>query len=143
MADKLYVIIVGCGRLGSLLANRLSGDGHDVVVIDRDKEAFDRLSVEFSGYKIVGDAVEQSILKQAEISKADYLFAVTTEDNINLMVAQIANQLFEVPQVLARISDTRRETIYREFGIKTISPTQLTAEAFLDVVQQTHGELDT
>lgn len=142
MADKLYVIIVGCGRLGSLLANQLSGEGHDVVVIDRDDQSFDKLSVEFSGYKIVGDAAEQAVLKRAEISKADYLFAVTTEDNINLMVAQIANRLFEVPHVLARIMDTGRETVYREFGIKTISPTHLTADAFLAAVRETHKEQD-
>ncbi len=136
MSDTLYVIIVGCGRLGSLLANRLSGEGHDVVVIDRREEAFDSLSVEFSGFKIVGDAVERAVLRQAEVEKADFLFSVTTEDNINLMVAQIANRIFDVKHVIARIDDPAREAIYREFGITTISPTQLTAEAYLNVVTE-------
>jgi len=135
MAQKHYIVVIGCGRLGSLLANQLSGDGHDLVVIDREEAAFDTLSVEFSGFKLVGDAIEQAVLQQAEIEKANYVFAVTSEDNINLMVAQIANRIFDVPNVIARIDDPARETIYREFGIQTISPTQLTAEAFLKAMQ--------
>lgn len=135
MAESYYIVIVGCGRLGGMLANRLSATGNQLVVIDRREAAFDKLSTEFSGFRIVGDASELDILRQANTAKADYLFAITTQDNINLMVAQIARKIFDVPKVVARVYDPARETIYREFGIDTISPTKLSAEAFLGQVQ--------
>lgn len=131
-----YVVIIGCGRLGSLLATELSSHGHEVVIIDRDADAFERLSVEFSGFSVVGDASEQAVLKQADIQKADFLFSVTSEDNINLMVAQIAKRIFDIDHVIARIEDPARKAVYREFGIDTISPTQLTADAFLNVLKK-------
>jgi trk system potassium uptake protein len=133
MANK-KIIIVGCGRLGGLLANRLSSAGHSVVVVDRRDTSFDKLSPNFSGFRIIGDAVENHILKQANIETADYLFAITTEDNTNLMLAQVAKEIFKVPHVIARVYDPAREKIYREFGIETISPTALSADAFLKTV---------
>lgn len=129
-----HIVIVGCGRLGGLLANRLSSDGHSVVVIDRKETAFDKLSATFSGFKMIGDAVEHDMLKKARIEQADYVFAVTLEDNTNLMIAQVAKVIFNVPNVIARVFDPAREMIYKEFGIETISPTQLTAEMFLKAV---------
>lgn len=134
-----YVVIVGCGRLGGMLANRLSRANHEIVVIDRREKAFDKLTVEFTGFKILGDATELSVLKQAEIERADYVFATTTHDNVNLMVAQIAKTIYEIPLVVARIFDPARETIYREFGIETISPTKLTADAFMRIADN-HSE---
>ncbi len=130
-----HIVIVGCGRLGGLLANRLSSDGHSVVVIDRKETAFDKLSATFSGFKMIGDAVEHDMLKKARIQDADCLFAVTLEDNTNLMLAQVAKVIFNVPRVIARVFDPAREVIYKEFGVETISPTQLTADMFLKAVK--------
>ncbi len=129
-----YIIIVGCGRLGGSLANQLSRDGHQIVVIDRREGAFDKLSSDFSGFRILGDASEIDVLRQAHIERATHLFAVTTQDNLNLMVAQIALTLFHVPTVVARVFDPLREQIYSEFGIETVSPVKLSAEAFLKAV---------
>ena len=126
-----YVVVIGCGRLGSLLAAQLSAQGHSVVVIDRNEAAFANLSGEFSGFQIVGDAAELATLKQAKADKANCLLAVTREDNVNLMVAQIGKTVFEIPAVLARVFDPAREAIYAEFDIDTISPTQLSADLFL------------
>ena len=126
-----YVVIVGCGRLGSLLAGQLSNAGSSVVVIDLNESAFDLLPAEFSGFRIVGDAVEIEVLRAAKVHKADCLLATTEEDNVNLMVAQVARKMFNVSKVLARVFDPRREKVYREFGIETISPTNLMADAFL------------
>ncbi len=134
MAKSYFIVIVGCGRAGGTLANNLSATGHRVVVIDRREIAFDKLSVEFSGFKIMGDASELNVLRQAKIEQANYLFATTTTDNINLMVAQIARIVFRVPNVVARVYDPAREALYREFGIATISPTKLTASAFLEFI---------
>lgn len=131
MASNKYIVIVGCGRLGSILACRLSSQGNSVVVIDPHESSFNNLNSEFSGFQITGDASELSILRAAKADKADCLLAVTDQDNINLMVAQIAKQVFQISIVLARVFDPAREGIYREFGIATISPTKLSADAFL------------
>ncbi|MGV2828807.1 NAD-binding protein [Myxosarcina sp. GI1(2024)] len=130
MSSK-YIVIVGCGRLGSILACRLSAGGNSVVVIDSHESSFQNLTSEFSGFQIAGDASELSVLRSAKADKADYLLAVTDKDNINLMVAQIAKQVFQISIVLARVFDPAREGIYREFGIATISPTKLSADAFI------------
>lgn len=131
-----YIVIVGCGRLGSMLASQLSSQGHSVVVIDQREACFSNLSSEFSGFSVVGDAAELATLRQAKVSKADCLLAVTSEDNVNLMVAQIARTVFEVPTVLARVFDPAREAIYQELEIDTISPTQLSADRFLQKLKE-------
>ena len=131
-----YVVVVGCGRLGALLAGRLSQAGSSVVVIGRKETAFEQLSPEFSGFRITGDAVEMEVLQAAKVHKAGCLLAVTEDDNVNLMVAQVAHEFFAVPKVLARVFDPRREPVYLEFGIETISPTKLTAAAFLSAVEE-------
>ena len=134
--DSQYIVVIGCGRLGSLLASQLSAQGHSVVVVDKDTDTFENLSGEFSGFQIVGDAAELSTLKQAKAGKANCLLAVTREDNVNLMVAQVAKTVFEIPVVLARVFDPGREAIYSDFDIETISPTQLSADLFLQKLDQ-------
>ncbi len=136
MAKFQYIVIVGCGRLGALLASRLSAKGNSVVVIDPQEGSFKSLTSEFSGFQIVGDASEVEVLQQAKVSQADCLLAVTDKDNINLMVAQVAKSVFNVSTVLARVFDPAREDIYQDFGIATISPTKLSAEAFLQELTQ-------
>lgn len=133
--DAQYIVVIGCGRLGSLLASQLSAQGHSVVVIDQKESAFENLSSEFSGFQVTGDASELATLRRAKAEKASCLLAVTTEDNVNLMVAQIGQMVFEIPAVLARVFDPAREVIYREFGIETISPTHLSADLFLQKLE--------
>lgn len=132
--DAQYIVVIGCGRLGSLLASQLSAQGHSVVIIDQNPATFENLSGEFSGFQITGDAVEMATLRQAKADKANCLLAVTREDNVNLMVAQIARTVFEIPVVLARVFDPAREAIYCEFDIETISPTQLSANLLLQKI---------
>lgn len=131
--NRQQYLIVGCGRLGSVLANQLSTNGHHVIIVDRRKKAFEKLSPEFSGFEVLGSAVELDVLRQAKIDQADIVFAVTTEDNTNLMVAQIAQRIFHIKNVVARVFDPKREAYYQELGIKTISPTQLSSQAFLGI----------
>lgn len=128
----LFVIIVGCGRLGSYLANRLSRDGHSVVVIDINESAFDALAAEYSGFRLEGDATELAVLKQAKIDQADLVIATTLDDNVNLMVAQVAQKIFRVPKVIARVLEPKQEEMYRDLGIKTICPTSIAGKAFLE-----------
>jgi trk system potassium uptake protein TrkA len=136
MIPYRYIVIVGCGRLGSMLANQLSRRGRNVVVVDRDASAFDNLSTEFSGFRITGDAAELAILREAKIDEADCLLAVTRHDNVNLMVAQVGKVLFSIPKVVARVFDPSRVALYREFGIETICPTQISADMFLETLRQ-------
>jgi len=130
MAER-YVVVVGCGRFGSTLANALSQQGDAVVVIDRNPAAFGLLAPEFSGFRVSGDAAEMAVLREAKIADADVVCAATSLDNLNLFVAVAAQELFSVAHVTARVFDPTREAVFDEMGITTISPTMLTAEAFL------------
>jgi trk system potassium uptake protein TrkA len=121
----MYIVIAGCGRLGALLAGQLSRLGHSVVIIDHTENAFDKLPGEFSGFKITGDASEHSVLEMAEIKKADCLFSVCREDTLNLMIAQLARHVFEVPRAFARVYQGSYEDILSPLGIEIICPTQL------------------
>lgn len=138
MKNSRYIVIVGCGRVGSYLANRLSRLGHSVVVIERNASAFEDLSADFSGFRVEGDAAEMSVLKEARVSKADVLIATTHDDNVNLMVAQVARKVFNVPQVLARVFDPKREEAYARLGIETICPTSVAAEMLLQAVSEAY-----
>lgn len=135
MPQPLYTIVVGCGRLGSLLAEGLSQQNHSVVAVDRDPASFDNLSAEFGGFRIAGDASELSVLREAKVDRADCVLAVTNRDAINLMVTQVAREIFQVPTAIARVFDPERESLYREFGITTISPVQLSADQFLTTLK--------
>jgi len=125
------IVIVGCGRLGSSLANRLSEAGSRVVIIDRSPSSLSLLDARFSGFKITGDAVEKNVLVEANIHDADCLIAATEKDTLNLMVAQVARFVFSVPKALARVYDPKRERLFREFGIEVISQTSLLTDRFL------------
>lgn len=132
--NSKYIIIIGCGRLGSYLANGFSGSGHSVVVIDSDESTFENLTADFSGFRLEGDATKLEILKRSKLSKADCIIATTHDDNVNLMAAQIAKKIFNVPIVLARVFDPKREQVYAQLGIETICPTTVAAEFFFKAV---------
>lgn len=118
----MYVIIVGCGRMGAELATDLSVNGHDVVVVDKQKDAFKRLGSEFNGVTVLGTGIDEDVLKKAGVEQADAFISLTNIDNVNIMAAQIAKDIFKVPQVIARIYEPDREYVYKEFGLDTINP---------------------
>ncbi len=130
----MYVIIVGCGRVGSELAKLLSAEGHDVVVIDKNQASFDRLGGTFNGLTLVGNGFSLSLLKQAGIEKADAFCAVTNGDNTNLVSAQVAKKIFKVPKVIARVYDPQRAHIYKALGLDIISGTILFAAMLRDKI---------
>ena len=123
-----YVIIIGCGRLGASLASALSDDGGNVLIMDRDRDSFRRLSASFGGLSVVADGTDLDALKEARITEASTVIAVTNQDNTNIMVAQIARDMFHVENVIARLFDPERESVYQEFGIKTICPAVLSVK---------------
>ena len=130
----MHVIITGCGRVGSELAKLLSSEGHNVVVIDRDRASFDRLGGTFNGLTLAGNGFDLSLLKQAGIEKADAFCAVTNGDNTNLISAQVAKKIFHVPKVIARVYDPQRAHIYAALGMDVISGTILFAAMLRDKI---------
>lgn len=116
----MQVIVIGCGRLGAELASSLQGE-HQVTVVDQHREAFDRLGTHFVGRTIQGDGMDRDALLRAGIETADGLAAVTASDNVNAVVARIAQSMFGVERVVARLYNPRRESIYRKLNIQTIS----------------------
>ena len=123
-----YIIIVGCGRLGANLANTLSDDNGNVLIMDNTKDSFRRLSSDFGGLSLVGSGTDLSALRNAQIEKASAVIAVTNDDNTNIMIVQLAREMFHVPRVIARLYDPDRESVYQELGIATICPAILSAK---------------
>jgi trk system potassium uptake protein TrkA len=130
----MYVIIVGCGRVGSELAKLLSNEGHNVVIIDKAQSSFERLGGTFNGLTLVGNGFDLNLLKHAGIETADAFCAVTNGDNTNLISAQVAKKIFKVPKVIARVYDPQRAHIYAALGLDIISGTLLFAAMIRDKI---------
>ncbi|MCU0666287.1 MAG: TrkA family potassium uptake protein [Candidatus Omnitrophica bacterium] len=130
----MYIIIVGCGRVGSQLAKLLSNEGHNVVVIDKSQSSFERLGNAFNGLTLSGNGFDLDLLKQAGIEKSDAFCAVTNGDNTNLICAQVAKRIFKIPKVFARVYDPNRANIYAYLGLDIISGTVLFASMLRDKI---------
>lgn len=136
----MKVIILGCGRVGSQIANMLDLEGHEVSVIDKDPNAFDRLRPEFKGQKIVGLGFDRNTLLKAGIETADAFVATARGDNHNAVSAFIARNYFHVPKVIARIYDSERAKIYWQMGINTIAPVSWAVKQIKDFLFQKEEE---
>lgn len=132
----MYVIIMGCGRLGAELAMILEKDGHEVAVLDIDKYAFDHLTPEFRGRKILGDGTDQDTLRRAGAERADAFVAATRGDNRNALAAQVAQYVFQIGRVASVIFDPMREEVYRSLGLRTINPTKLEAQLLRESIER-------
>ncbi|MFZ5987634.1 MAG: potassium channel family protein [Bacillota bacterium] len=130
----MHIIVIGCGKVGSRFAQVLSEEGHDVVIIDNDSNSFKMLDPDFNGITITGVPIDQDVLKQAGIKTADAVAAVTPDDNVNIMVCQVAKEIFKVPRVVARIYNPAREHVFHQFGLPTICPTDITADVIRSMV---------
>jgi trk system potassium uptake protein TrkA len=126
----MFILIVGCGRVGSAVARRALEQRHDVSVLDRDPLSHERLDREATwedagGRFTVGTALEIDAMIEAGIQEADVFLAATRGDNTNLVIAQIAQRRFDVPRVVVRVADPARAAWYAEQGLHTICPTQV------------------
>ena len=128
----MKIIIMGCGRVGAQLANLLDAEGHQITVIDIDAHSFRRLPPSFGGTALVGDGTDEEMLKKAGIAEADAFVAVTQGDNRNVMAAQIARNIFNVPRVICRIYDPLRKDVYEALGLEAVSPTTVFAQLLRD-----------
>jgi len=124
----MKVVIMGCGRVGGRLAGLLESDGHSVTILDTDAYSFRRLPPNFKGTALVGNGLDQEVLKRAGIETADAFVVVTQGDNRNVMAAQIAKHIFKVPKVICRIYDPLRQELYSTLGLETLSPTTIFAQ---------------
>ena len=137
----MKVVIMGCGRVGAQLATNLDREGHDVTVLDLSASKFQRfLADDFGGRKVVGDGRDQDVLRNAGVEGADAFVACTAGDNRNVMAAQMARIVFNVPRVVCRIYDPLREEMYRMLGLRTISPTKVGAELLMQALTADSAE---
>ena len=134
----MYVIIVGCGRVGAQLAQLLNEEGHSVAVIDKDPKSFLKLGEGFPGETVVGNGFDLDLLRSASIETAGAFCALTDGDNSNLVSAQVAKNIFNVPRVIARVYDPRRANIYKALGLDIISGTILFAALIRDKIVERH-----
>lgn len=132
----MKAVIMGCGRVGARVAMLLDQDGHDVTIIDRVTTAFERLPREYGGNTIIGTGIDEDVLKLAGIEDADVFVATTNADNRNIMGAQVAKTIFNVPHAVVRIYDPVRADAYRSMGLITVSPTTTISAVILDQIAE-------
>jgi trk system potassium uptake protein TrkA len=142
----MKIVIVGCGRVGSTLAENLDADGHEVIIFDIRTAAFDRLPETFKGAAIRGDGTDEEVLRRAGADGADVFLSLTEGDNRNVMAAQVATESFGIPQVIAKINDPVRAAAYSELGVATLCRTNLmvdTVARHLNLPMSTGPGIDT
>ena len=128
----MKIVIMGSGRVGARLAGLLDIDGHQVTVIDIEPYSFRRLLPDFGGTALVGNGIDQQALIRAGIEETDVFIALTQGDNRNIMAAQIAKHIFNVPRVMCRIYDHLRNELYSNLGLESFSPTTI----FTDMLKE-------
>ena len=129
-------LIVGCGRVGSTLAKLLDADNHEVIVVDENPAAFRRLGQSFRGHVVLGTGIDCEVLKRAGAQNAHGFVAVTQGDNRNIMAALIAQRMFNIQKIVARIYDPTRGMMYRDLGIETVCPTTVGAKLIRDMLME-------
>jgi trk system potassium uptake protein TrkA len=128
----MKILIMGCGRVGAQLAAMLDSEGHQVTILDTNDFSFRRLPPGFQGTALVGDGTNDDTLKKAGIESVDAFVAVTQGDNRNILSAQIARHIFNVPKVVLRIYDPLRRELYNTLGLEAFSPTTIFAQLLKD-----------
>ncbi len=128
----MFVIIMGCGRVGARLSRMLVKAGHEVTVLDTNPSAFGRLGSDFSGTTMLGNGIDQDVLRRAGVERADAFVAATQGDNRNIMASQIAQHVFGVKRVVTRVYDPLRSDTFAALGLRSISPTVLGADKFYE-----------
>jgi trk system potassium uptake protein len=131
------VIVIGCGRMGSGLAKALSLRGQQVTVIDKDESAFEQLSAHVKVRTVLGVGFDRNVLLHAGIEKAEGLVAVTSSDEANIVATQLAQRIFRVPKVIARVYDPHKAEIYKRLGLATISTTSWGIERIIQMLART------
>jgi trk system potassium uptake protein TrkA len=132
----MKAIVIGSGRVGSAVALQLQGSGWDVTVCDENEDALGRLGEGWSGGFVVGHGMDLQVLKEAGIEDADAVVVATNGDNTNLVIGQVAMELFQVPTVVVRVLDPARAQFYAARGMRIVCPTSAAIETLVGVVRQ-------
>ena len=132
----MKAMVIGCGRVGSAVAQQLQGSGWDVTVLDENEDALGRLGESWTGDFIVGHGMDLQLLKEGGIEEADAVVVTTDGDNTNLVIAQAALKHFEVPTVVVRVLDPARAQFYATRGLRIVCPTSAAIETLVGVVRQ-------
>lgn len=132
----MKIIILGCGRVGATLAMMMDRAGHTVTVIDFNSDSFQRLESSFGGQTVMGDGIDEEVLRRAGIKDADVFVSTTNGDNRNIMASQIAKKIFQVPSVICRIYDPIRTEVYQNLDLEVICPTIVGAELFRQAIEK-------
>lgn len=132
----MKIVIMGCGRVGARVASLLDQDGHDVTIIDRVSTSFERLPKSYRGNTVIGTGIDEDVLKLAGIERAQVFVATTNADNRNIMAAQVATTIFNVPNAVVRIYDPVRAETYRQMGLITVCPTTTISAVILDQIAE-------
>lgn len=132
----MNMIVIGCGRVGAELAARLSMQGHSVVVVDQDEDAFNNLPMDFRGRTVEGEALSQEVLKRAGVTEAHGLAAVTSNDSINAVIAHLVRTEFKIPVVVVRNFDSRWRPVHEIFGHQVVSSSSWGAQRIEEMLYQ-------
>ncbi len=135
MVGHMKAVVVGCGRVGSAVAQQLAADGWDVTAVDESGEALGRLGASWHGGFVVGHAMESEILVRAGIETADAAVVATSGDNTNIVVGQVIQKRYGITCVVVRVLDPRRAEFYAKRGLRTICPTQTAISFLVDAVR--------
>ena len=127
---KNKTLIIGCGRLGSSMANKCSLEGKNIIVLDKTADAFDRLSDTFGGYTMVGDVTDLTFLEESFIGSAKEVIITTGDDNVNIFLAHIARKLYDVPEIYVRLDNPENEVLLKGMSVKAIFPFELSFDKF-------------
>ena len=130
----MNIVIIGCGKTGLRLAEKLDEMGYDVSVVDKDRRSFELLSEYFSGIVVSGVESDVEVLKNAGCENADAAVVVTDSDNLNIMIARILEIEFNLSEVYVRLLDPSRQSVFKKFGLKTVCPTKLETEILYSLV---------
>lgn len=127
---KNKALIIGCGRLGASIANKISKEGKNVLIIDRSESSFELLDDSFSGYKIVGDVTDTATLEEAYITSAKDVVIATGDDNVNLFLAYLSREIYDVPNIYVRLDDPDLAALLDGKRVNVILPFQLSLDKF-------------
>lgn len=136
----MRIIVIGCGRVGSAVSERLAAEGHDIRVVDRNPKSRRLLPANFTGRWYTGNGFNRGVLDEAGVAEVDAFVAVTSGDNSNIVAARIAKDVYHVPIVIARIFDPRRAAIYRQLGIPTVASVSWTVGRIHQMLLYRHLE---
>jgi trk system potassium uptake protein len=125
----MYMIVIGGGKVGYHLARALMNEGHEVLIIDKDRSRIEFIISELGSICFHGDGCEASVLADAGAARADMVIAVTGDDEDNLVACQVAKHKFKVPRTIARTSNPKNEALFHMLGVDvTVSSTNVIME---------------